>query len=75
MCFVAGEVQRLAGGVDHEIPPDDVVDVAIAVVVDSVAVDLAEIGVDGASEGWVGVVNPAVENGHFDALRLAFVAE
>ena len=46
--FVAGKIQRPAGGVDHEIPPGDVVDVAVAVVVDAVAFDLVEVGVDGA---------------------------
>ena len=73
--FVTGEVQRPAGGVDHEVPSDHVVDVAVVVVVNAVAFDLVEVGVDGASQSGVGGVDPAIEDGNFDALRRYFFAE
>ena len=73
--FVAGKIQGATGRVDHEVPADHVVDVAVAVVVDAVAFDLVEVGVDGASQGGVGGVDPAVEDGDLDALRRGFFAE
>ena len=73
--FVAGKIQGTTGRVDHEVPPDHVVDVAVAVVVDAVSFNFIEVGVDGTGQGGVGDVDPAVEDGDLDALRRNFFAE